>query len=130
MHMPRLSQQKHEPSPEHSLGLFTYFFGYTPFSGPRPTSAELWFTFHFCTERLTLWWLQIRSTGYFVFWYFLYLGGPQYYWRKTTVIESSAPTLQDIGWHIGKPRPATKRHPLNSTDVTQKEGRSLIDYYG
>lgn len=34
-------------------------------------------------------------------------------------------------WHAMKPHPAKDAfHPAGSTDVTQREGRSLADYYG
>ena len=34
-------------------------------------------------------------------------------------------------WHTAKPRPNKDKHlPASTTDVTQREGRSLVDYYG
>eukprot|EP00892_Ulva_mutabilis_P012176 jgi/Ulvmu1/9330/UM050_0080.1 len=38
---------------------------------------------------------------------------------------------QRVGWHAAKPLPPKLDHkPAGSTDVTQREGRSLVDYYG
>ncbi|GLC44817.1 hypothetical protein PLESTB_001210700 [Pleodorina starrii] len=41
-------------------------------------------------------------------------------------------TAQEVGWHAPKPTPpeAQVRRSLNSTDVTQREGRDAASYYG